>query len=197
MLLILSLFIAGIVMGIAGSSNIDFNNSNNNGSVWPERSNLISKADPLQSDFLDTEEYQVFSALIEEVFLGGKNRSIPVFIRDFTDLPESIVSNLIGSQEGQNQEALQDFKAKNSHGFKLKRLFDLKADYILVNEQNNPGVEDIVGLSRVGFNTNKTQAVVHIDDIKRWYISMGYLMHLEKKGDVWKVKGMEMTYIGE
>ena len=151
----------------------------------------------MQSDFLDTEEYQVFSSLIEEVFLGSKNRSIPVFIRDYTDLPESIVSNLIGSQEGQNQEALQDFKAKNSHGFKLKRLFDLKADYILVNEQNNPGVEDIVGLSRVGFNTNKTQAVVHIDDIKRWYISMGYLMHLEKKGDVWKVKGMEMTYIGE
>lgn len=197
MLLIFLLFIAGNIVGIAGSSNIDLNNSNNNGPREPERSNLISKADPLENGLLDADEYQVFSALIEEVFLRGKNRSIPVFIRDYTDFPESIVSNLSQSQEGQNQETLQDFKAKNSHEFKLERRFNFKADYILVNEKNNPGVEDIIGFSRVGFDANKTQALVHIDEIKRWYVSMGYLVHLEKKGDVWKVKGMEMTYIGE
>jgi hypothetical protein len=49
----------------------------------------------------------------------------------------------------------------------------------------------------VGFDANRTQALVHVDEIKRWYVSMGYLMHLEKKGNVWKVKEMEMTYIGE
>jgi hypothetical protein len=197
MLLIFLLLIAGNIAGIAGSSNIDLNNSNNNGPREPERSNLISKADPLENGLLDAEEYQVFSALIEEVFLGSKKHSIPVFIRDYTDFPESIVSNLSGSQEGQNQEAFQDFKAKNSHGFKLERLFDLKADFILVNEQDNPGVEEIVGFSRVGFDANRTQALVHVDEIKRWYVSMGYLTHLQKKGNVWKVKEMEMTYIGE
>jgi hypothetical protein len=197
MLLIFLLLIAGNIAGIAGSSNIDLNNSNNNGPREPERSNLISKADPLENGLLDAEEYQVFSALIEEVFLGGKNHSIPVFIRDYTDFPESIVSNLSGSREGQNQETLQDFKAKNSHEFKLERSFNLKENYILVNEKNNPGVKDIVGFSRVGFDANRTQALVHVDEIKRWYVSMGYLTHLQKKGNVWKVKEMEMTYIGE
>jgi len=197
MLLIFLLLIAGNIAGIAGSLNIDLNNSNNNGPREPERSNLISKADPLENGLLDAEEYQVFSALIEEVFLGSKKHSIPVFIRDYTDFPESIVSNLSGSREGQNQETLQDFKAKNSHEFKLERSFNLKENYILVNEKNNPGVEDIVGFSRVGFDANRTQALVHVDEIKRRYVSLGYLMHLEKKGDVWKVKEMEMTYIGE
>jgi hypothetical protein len=60
MLLIFLLLIAGNIAGIAGSSNINLNNSNNNGPGEPERSNLISKADPLENGLLDAEEYQVF-----------------------------------------------------------------------------------------------------------------------------------------
>ena len=87
--------------------------------------------------------------------------------------------------------------AKNSQKFELVRQFNLSIDYQLVNERDNPGVEDIVGLSRVGFNTKKTQALVHVDEIKRWYVNEGYLVLMEKENGGWKVEEKEMTYIGE
>jgi len=38
---------------------------------------------------------------------------------------------------------------------------------------------------------------VHVDEIKRWYVSEGYLVLLEKENEGWKVEEEEMTYIGE
>jgi hypothetical protein len=145
----------------------------------------------------DADEYAIYSSLIKEVYITGRKRNTPILIRDYTDFPELNGATLGKSLKGLQTSTLDDLKAKNVRKFKLIRQFNLCSDYLLVNERANPGVEDILGLSRVGFNADKTQALVHADEIKRWYVSEGYLVLLEKENERWMVKGKEMTYIGE
>ena len=145
----------------------------------------------------DADEYAVYSSLIKEIYLAGKKRNTPILVRDYTDFPELNGATLGKSLKGLQTSTLDDLRAKNLRKFKLIRQFNLCSDYLLVNERANPGVEDILGLSRVGFNADKTQALVHADEIKRWYVSEGYLVLLEKENERWMVKRKEMTYIGE
>mgnify|MGYP001421976184 CR=1 FL=1 len=145
----------------------------------------------------DAEEYAVLSALIEEIYSADKNKSMPILIRDYTDLPEQMTDSLSKRLKSLQQIALEDLTTKNSRKFKLMRQFNLSSKYLLVNEQDNPGVEGILGFSRVGFNEGKTQALVHVDEIRRWYVSDGFLVLLEKENGGWKVEEEEMTGIGE
>jgi hypothetical protein len=146
---------------------------------------------------LDAEEYAVLSALIEKIYSADKNKSMPILIRDYTDFPEQMTDSLSKRLKSLQQIALEDLTTKNSRKFKLMRQFNLSSKYLLVNEQDNPGVEGILGFSRVGFNEGKTQALVHVDEIRRWYVSDSFLVLLEKENGGWKVEEEEMTCIGE
>jgi len=171
----------------------------------------LEKDPPLHDDFsgivrtavlpenvsLDAEEYAVFSALIEKIYSADKNKSMPIPIRDYTFFAEQMTGSFGKSLKSLQQITLEDLTTKNSRKFKLMRQFNLSINYLLVNEQDNPEVEGILGFSRVGFNEGKTQALVHVDEIKRWYVSEGYLVLLEKENEGWKVEEEEMTYIGE
>jgi len=122
---------------------------------------------------------------------------MPILIRDYTDFPEQMTDSFSKRLKSLQQITLEDLTTKNSRKLKLMRQFNLSINYFLVNEQDNPGVEGILGFSRVGFNEGKTQALVHVDEIKRWYVSDGYLVLLEKENEGWKVEKEEMTCIGE
>ena len=193
----ITFLIAVLLICIAGDDavlNADLEESQ---SLQDRCSGIVRTAVLTENGGLGADEYAVYSSLIEEICLTDKNRSMPIPIRDHTDFPELRGVSIGKSLKSLQPQTLEDLMAKNSQKFELVRQFNLSIDYQLVNERDNPGVEDIVGLSRVGFNTKKTQALVHVDEIKRWYVNEGYLVLMEKENGGWKVEEKEMTYIGE
>jgi hypothetical protein len=147
----------------------------------------------------EAEEYAVYSALIEERFIVQGNRIGPIPIRDYThytgfenrDVPKGAIF------EDLEMETWEDFRAKNLQDYPLGDLFNLSIDHMLVCENENPNATDIVGLSRVGFNSEKSQALIQIDEIRGWYISNGFFVLMTKDDGAWKIEESEMFYLGE
>jgi hypothetical protein len=143
------------------------------------------------------EEYEVYSALVEEVLVTEASASGPVPIRDRSGCPKFVVEMASCGIDAVRPETWEDFKAKNSQDYQLEERFNLSVDYDLVNERDDPGARGIVGLSRVGFDPEKSQALIHLDEIAGWYISSGSFVLLVKENGAWRVEEIAMTYLGE
>jgi hypothetical protein len=73
----------------------------------------------------------------------------------------------------------------------------LSVGWNLVNVRDDAGARGIVGLSRADFDSERSQALVHVDEIAGWYISSGSFVLLVKEDGVWRVEASAMTYLGE
>ncbi len=144
-----------------------------------------------------SEEYEVYSALIEEVFVTGANGSGPVPIRDRTGCPKFVVEMASSGIDAVKPETWEEFKAKNSLDYPLEERFNLSVGCVLANERDDPDARGILGLSRVGFDSEKSQALVHLDEIAAWYVSNGSFVLLVKEDGRWRVEEIAMTYLGE
>lgn len=145
----------------------------------------------------EAEEYEVYSALIEEVFVTGANGSGPVPIRDRTGCPKFVVEMASSGIDAVKPETWEEFKAKNSLDYPLEERFNLSVGCVLANERDDPDARGILGLSRVGFDSEKSQALVHLDEIAAWYVSNGSFVLLVKEDGRWRVEEIAMTYLGE
>ncbi len=145
----------------------------------------------------DAEEYEVYSALVEEVFVTEASASGPVPIRDRTGCPKFIIDMTSCWINAVKPETWECFKAENSRERPLEERFNLSVGCVLVNEQDDPDAKGILGLSRVGFNPEKSQALVHVEDIAVWHVSSGRFVLLVKEDGVWRVEESAMTYLGE
>jgi hypothetical protein len=145
----------------------------------------------------DAEEYEVYSALVEEVFVTEASASGPVPIRDRTGCPKFIVEMASSGINAVKPETWEDFKAKNAQEYPPEERFNLSVGCELVNERDDPHARGIVGLSRVGFDSEMSQALVHVDKIAVWYISSGSFVLLVKEEGAWRVEETAMTYLGE
>jgi len=145
----------------------------------------------------DAEEYEVYSALVEEVFVTEANRTGPVPVRDRTGCPKFVVELESCWINAVKPETWEDFKAKNAQEYPLEERFNLSVGCDLVNELDDPHARGIVGLSRVGFDPERSQALVHVDEIAVWYLSNGYFVLLVKENGAWRVEETVMTYLGE
>lgn len=144
----------------------------------------------------ESEEYEVYSALVEEV-VAAEKRSGPVPIRDRTGCPKSVVEMASSGIDAVKPETWEEFKAKNVQEYPLEERFNLSVGYDLANERNDPDAKGILGLSRVGFDSERSQALVHLDEIAAWYISSGSFVLLVKEDGAWRVEETRMTYLGE
>jgi hypothetical protein len=79
---------------------------------------------------------------------------------------------------------------KHSKSYKLYPRFNLSINYTLINTEK-PEDHDlrraIIYLSNVGFDKEKTQAVVYID-YKCGLCGFGMYLILEKENGLWKIK---------
>ena len=147
------------------------------------------------------EEYQIYSAAINDLLLSGNPR--PMNISDQTEYPD-FMDRLLkinppfsrGSAVLENG-TLKSFVGHNSRHYPLQRQFNLSTEYALVNEKNEPYATWIVGFSRAGLSPDGDQALLLLDNSAIWYVSEGMYVLLEKEDDVWKVKATELAYIGE
>jgi hypothetical protein len=143
-----------------------------------------------------SKEYEVYSALMEEV-VAAEKRSGPVAIRDRAGCPKFVVEMASSGIDAVKPENWEDFKVKNAQEYPLEERFNLSVGYDLVNERDDPETKGILGLSRVGFDPEKSQALVHLDEIAAWYISNGRFVLFVKEDGRWRVEESTMTYFGE
>ncbi len=145
----------------------------------------------------DSEEYEVYSALVEEVFVTEASAIGPVAIRDRTGCPTFIVERHASGIDAVRPETWEVFKAKNAQEYPLEERFNLSVGCVLANERDDPDAKGILGFSRVGFDPEMSQALVHVDEIAAWYISSGSFVLLVKENGAWRVEEIAMTYLGE
>jgi hypothetical protein len=110
------------------------------------------------------------------------------------------------------QEIINDFLVKNAQKYPLDYYFDVPGRVILVGRTEMseifnkgygyfelyaryPFAQGSMGLSRVGFNASRDQALVYIGNMEAPDCGGGYYVLLIKEGDAWKVKDSVMTWI--
>jgi len=160
-----------------------------------------------QYDF-EPEEYLIYSAAIDSWFAGKGNKQ--VLIRDHTNIYqlglciETELSYLRAKIPFLDDEILNDFKAKNIKTYPLKNYINQRAEYMIITQKEidhifdynphwgsyykrYPGSGGILTLSRVGFNRQRDQALVHIANQWQRLTGAGIYIVFDKQEDgSWK-----------
>jgi hypothetical protein len=162
----------------------------------------------------DPDEYAVWSAVLSKEY-GYRNLQRLV-IKDRTALevkPERLdklekgLAEMVPDLEGKNETK---YALENKFGVRLpcvlisaeteNRLFPFASITVLDREavdkvqkswhefyQEYPGAQGVLTLSRVGFNSDKSQAVVYVTNHASPLIGAGELFLLAKKNGAWKI----------
>lgn len=167
----------------------------------------------------DEEEYLVYQVLLKKEFIGrGTERVIikgDTIVDNYSDYPD-VRKKLISRFKATSEDYLQ----KNARSYELKDKFNLNEKIIflkqsemmeLIKEMNRTLNSDewakiqnekypnsggiIISLSRVGFNSNKTQALVQVGFQCGVTCGEGNYFLLTKNKGRWKIKKKHITWI--
>jgi hypothetical protein len=154
-------------------------------------------------------EYAVYSALIEEMYVNEKVEL--VVIKDHTKL-NPLLRNLSDELERVrlkmptvSQETLSDFQEKNKKSYPIERAFKLSLPYVLFGEKEDkeifqdaqswrdfykryPDSQGLITLSKVGFDSGMSQALVYVGNQQAGLGGAGYYVLLSKKNDTWSIQ---------
>ena len=155
----------------------------------------------------EAEEYAVYNAIIGKREPGMEvNRSgIMVIISNTTSVgvPYNVMPREL---PGLERETLEDYNEKNAISYPLKNLFDLSVIHVLANSSEIDELYEafdlkrcmdvpmIISLSRIGFNEDKTQALVEFL-YSFWGARSGELKLLQKEDGNWTEKTSMITWI--
>ncbi|MGH9871482.1 MAG: hypothetical protein ACRD9S_03325 [Pyrinomonadaceae bacterium] len=160
------------------------------------------------------DEYVINSKLINDLFITeGVKLAV---IHDQTsffgraDIVEQLDKHLRRIQKSipaLSQDALNDFKAKNDHPYDLDKLFDLKVKYEFISRSEinqffmgddsrawksfyakYPNSTGIIGVARVGFNDNMSQAFAYLEKGRSDSNVETFFVFLAKENGVWSIK---------
>lgn len=168
------------------------------------RSSVATQADS------ETEEYAVYSALLNEKMIGERTKLVVIkeetIAVDLKDDPVGRDSKyVIERLSPLSQATLDDYQTKNGESRSLTRNFDLKVNYVLLSKTENdvifkegpggwkafyekyPDSSGYVGFSRVGFNRKMNQALVYVVHGCGGLCGTGNYVLLVKENGLWKV----------
>ena len=189
--------------------------SGNNGIYTSARS--LPSLQTLQANAdsgIEEEEYAVYSALIN-ANTGDENRDRLLVINEqpspwvgfLEEERDKFYEDLKKSSPELMLETVEDLRAKNKEQHKFARHFDIKRRYILVSEKEldaffkegggwweefyrkYPKSTGIATFSRVGFNADRTQALVYQGHSCGGLCGGGSYLLLVKSNGVWTNKG--------
>ena len=162
----------------------------------------------------EAEEYMVYSALIEEQFFEKV-----IVIRDHTLcelFPETNVDETLQALQEHmpaiQREVLEDFLTKNGQEHPLGRFFKTNSIIIFISDERieeifqgtfywlefyirYPLSQGIMGLSRVGFNSEMDQALVYIKNVSGSLSGEGIYILLGKENGVWIIQDKRLVWI--
>lgn len=160
----------------------------------------------------ETEEYAVYSALLEKLFVKDDVKLLVIrkqtlfsinnyFIRTAVEESFSDMKKLFSSV---SEDAFRDYRIKNQYPSILSSKFILSVKYVFTDEfefnkdkdaawiasffEKYPDARGIIQLSKIGFNKDRTEAFVFAEFICSPLCSGGNNILLEKNSGVWKVK---------
>ncbi|MCQ9205709.1 MAG: hypothetical protein NG737_05290 [Omnitrophica bacterium] len=157
---------------------------------------------------LKPDEYSVYSVLVDEWYYSPKTSR--VVIRDHTALSSSLdfleieLSYVRSVMSVLGLETIDDFKAKNIISYPVEDFFDLSVDYNIITQREIDGIfesrggwkrfyrryqgaDGILTFSRVGFNQDRSQALVYV--VTQWGDLAGtgfYILLTKQKDNTWK-----------
>jgi hypothetical protein len=164
------------------------------------------------------EEYAVYDVVIERLYVQRRSASLIVIAKETESgpQPEPGKGPIIGVADPEEMKGalklIADltpaYEARNEEPAKLKELFKLSADYVLVSKKKGsgllakdqgktkhfskayPGSESVglVGLSRVGFNADHTQALLYAVHWCGSGCGDGMFVLLRKENDQWSIR---------
>ncbi len=110
------------------------------------------------------------------------------------------------------ETTLDSFRIRNAEPMTLTNRLPLRLPYVWISEQEvkeifrdsqgwkrfyerYPGSQGIMEFSRVGFNSDLTQALVYVGNQSDWLAGAGYYVLLVKEGGTWVVRNRIMVWI--
>jgi hypothetical protein len=164
-------------------------------------------------------EYEVYSAVIEEVYITAEVKFLVVDELTKADVPpgsslEAEVENIkLRFRSSLGAEILEDYREKNGNPIQLERKLDISKPYALISESERerifktgegwsqfyetypeaPGM--VITLSRVGFNPEGDQALVYVEDLGDFGAGQGLYVFLSKEGDRWIVQEVAVAWV--
>jgi hypothetical protein len=157
------------------------------------------------------EEYAVYSALIERMFIRKEVELIVIkhqtsaYSSDPGRLGETL-EQVRKAMPGLKPETVADFQSRNNRPSLLEKLFDLKVKVALISKdevehlfgagggwwktfyERYPKSQGILTLSQVGFNPEKNQALVYVGNQRGGLDGAGsYILLTREEGDDWVI----------
>jgi hypothetical protein len=169
-------------------------------------------------DGVAEEEYAVYDVVIERLYVHRRSASLIVISKETESgtQPEPGKGPIIGVADPEEMKAalklIADltpaYEAANAETAKLKELFRFSVDYVLVSKKKGlgllakdqgetkhfnkayPGSETVglVGLSRVGFNADHTQALIYAVHWCGSGCGDGMFVLLRKENNQWNIR---------
>jgi hypothetical protein len=178
-------------------------------------------------DRVSEDEYAVFSTVIEKLYIQRRSASFIVISNETESGPQPQPGKgpVIGvSSPEEMKAALQNFseltaayQASTAEPAKLKHNFNLSVDYTLVSKKkalaqlakqhgettqfskSYPGSETVglVGLSRVGFNADHTQALLYAVHWCGNGCGDGLFVLLRKEANQWNIRYQGIAFVAQ
>lgn len=170
---------------------------------------------PTAQNDRQADEYDVYAALINEMYVRGQVELIVIVDYTATGLGDDLDKTLeyvAESISDVQKETLDDFKIQNDQSYPLSDDFDLDVTHKLISQQEmteifsegdgwdefytkHPNSQGTMTLSRVGFNQERDQALVYVGNQGHWLAGAGYYVLLAKENGVWVIQGEVMVWI--
>lgn len=163
------------------------------------------------SNVVDVEEYSVYSVVLsDDGYIDAKTRQ--VVIRNHT-LPGFTGGPIQSGIHSLSRETIDDYESKNKSTTPLKAELNLKVRYTLISDEEVdkifhdpaagwetffskfPGSKGLINLSRVGFNSDRTQAIVHVGIGCGGTCGDTQVIFLRKDNNQWRVEARFLTSV--
>lgn len=136
-------------------------------------------------DYISNSEYVVYRALVKSMKLQGVPSGHVVL--------ENSTSRKTSKDRKIDKDMLKDFNDKNRAQYRLEHVIDSDGKPYVVLRGDKPVnplfSEGRTYVSRVGFNKEKTSAMVHVSHVAGPRSGIGYFVMLAGQGDEWKIEG--------
>ena len=176
--------------------------------------NAIAQAD------LESEEYAVYSALIEGMYVSKDTRMVVIrsrtiaFPEDDQRIGKGLLQHISKSMPELSKEAFNNYLVRNKESHPLSKRFKLRVRYEFVGKEERgkvlekdiskmwddfykeyPGSSGLISLSSVGFNPEMTQAFLYVSHSCGILCASGHCVLLAKENGIWKILKKDMLWI--
>jgi hypothetical protein len=151
---------------------------------------------------ISTEDYEIYSLALKAQY-NGYVRGDPIIIDINTStitnnslLNPELITALLGSVQ---KDTIDDFMAINKHSYKLSRYFNIGKNYLLDEEdlsieklrEKYPHAYGIVSISRIGFNNDRTEAIIDLGIFCGGMCGVCKIVQIIKDNNIWRIVANE------